>query len=103
MNTAPPWAWPATNGPWICFIGSVTNTDVFTFGRHGGRRPDISPDRFLSFLITDTTGIRAVGIKLTLHLRHAGEDLHDFRPRRAQGGRLVMCGARAMTSAASPC
>lgn len=62
--TAPPWAWPGTSGPWTTLVGSVTNTDVFTYYTAAGAQT--SPPTALSFPIADTTGIRAVGIKLTL-------------------------------------
>ena len=55
--TAPPWAWPGTSGPWTTLVGSVTNTDVFTYYTAAGaqttpadrarlpdrRRPGIRP------------------------------------------------------------
>ena len=62
--TAPPWAWPGTSGPWNTLVGSVTNTDVFTYYTAAGAQT--IPPTALGFPIADTTGIRAVGIKLTL-------------------------------------
>ena len=61
---APPWTWPNTNGGWTTVVGSVTNTDVFSYYTAAGVQA--SPTTPLAFPITDTTGIRAVGIKLTL-------------------------------------
>jgi prepilin-type N-terminal cleavage/methylation domain-containing protein len=61
---APPWTWPAQNGPVIPVVGSITNTDVFTFYTAAGAQT--SPPTALSFPISDFSGVRAVGIKLTL-------------------------------------
>lgn len=60
----PPWTWPGANGPWMPVVGSVTNTDLFTYYTAAGAQA--SPPTALGFPISDTTGVRAVGIKLTL-------------------------------------
>jgi type II secretory pathway pseudopilin PulG len=62
--SAPPWIWPGGNGAWTTVLGSVTNTDVFTYYTAAGAQA--SPPTALGFPIADTTGIRAVGIKLSL-------------------------------------
>ena len=61
--TAPPWTWPGAMGAWTDVLGSVTNTDVFSFYTAAGVQA--SPTTPLGFPIVDTTGIRAVGIKLS--------------------------------------
>lgn len=61
---APPWTWPNTNGAWETVLGSVTNTDVFSYYTAAGVQA--SPATPLAFPIADTDGIRAVGIKLAL-------------------------------------
>jgi Tfp pilus assembly protein PilW len=60
---APPWTWPGANGAWTTVVGSVTNTDVFSYYTAAGVQA--SPPTALAFPIVDTTGIRAVGIKLS--------------------------------------
>jgi prepilin-type N-terminal cleavage/methylation domain-containing protein len=62
--TAPPWTWPAQNGALIPVVGSITNTDVFSFYTAAGAQA--SPATPLGFPVTDFSGVRAVGIKLTL-------------------------------------
>jgi prepilin-type N-terminal cleavage/methylation domain-containing protein len=62
--TAPPWAWPGANGALVNVLGSVTNTDVFSYYTAAGAQT--SPPTALGFPISDTTGIRAVGIKFSL-------------------------------------
>jgi hypothetical protein len=61
--TAPPWTWPGAMGAWTNVLSSVTNTDVFTYYTAAGAQA--SPATPLGFPIVDTTGIRAVGIKLS--------------------------------------
>jgi prepilin-type N-terminal cleavage/methylation domain-containing protein len=61
--TAPPWTWPGANGPWTNVVGSVTNVDVFSYYTAAGIQA--SPTTALGFPLVDTTGIRAVGIKLS--------------------------------------
>ena len=61
--TAPPWTWPAQNGPVLPVMGSITNTDVFTYYTAAGAQT--TPPTALTFPIADPTGIRAVGVKLT--------------------------------------
>jgi prepilin-type N-terminal cleavage/methylation domain-containing protein len=62
--TAPPWTWPAQNGPLLPVVGSIVNTDVFSFYTASGAQS--SPATPLTFPISDFSGVRAVGIKLTL-------------------------------------
>jgi prepilin-type N-terminal cleavage/methylation domain-containing protein len=62
--TAPPWTWPAQNGAVTTVMGSITNTDVFSYYTESGAQT--TPPTPLAFPITDTSGVRAVGIKLTL-------------------------------------
>jgi prepilin-type N-terminal cleavage/methylation domain-containing protein len=62
--TAPPWTWPAQNGPVATVMGSITNTDVFTYYTEAGAQA--TPPTPIAFPIADTSGIRAVGIKLSL-------------------------------------
>jgi prepilin-type N-terminal cleavage/methylation domain-containing protein len=64
---APPWTWPANMGPWATVVGStnsITNSDVFTYYNAAGAQA--APPTPLSFPIADTSGIVAVGVKLTL-------------------------------------
>ena len=64
---APPWTWSGTLSPWSTEVGSVnsiTNTDVFSYYTAAGVQA--SPQTPLTFPISDTSGIVAVGIKLTL-------------------------------------
>lgn len=60
---APPWTWPGANGAWTNVVGSVTNADVFSYYTAAGVQA--SPPTALAFPIVDTTGVRAVGIKLS--------------------------------------
>ncbi len=62
--TAPPWTWPGANGALLPVLDSITNTDVFSYYTAAGAQT--SPATPLAFPISDTTGIRAVGIKLAL-------------------------------------
>ena len=62
--TAPTWTWPGSMGAWTPMVGSITNTDIFTYYTAQGLQD--TPATPLSFPLTDTTGIAAVGIKLTL-------------------------------------
>lgn len=65
--TAPPWTWPASMSNWSTVIGqsgSITNTNVFSYYTAAGAQA--SPPTPLTFPISTTTGIRAVGINLTL-------------------------------------
>lgn len=63
----PPWTWSNTWSPWSTEVGSVnsiTNTDVFSYYTAAGVQA--SPQTPLTFPISDTSGIVAVGVKLTL-------------------------------------
>jgi prepilin-type N-terminal cleavage/methylation domain-containing protein len=62
--TAPPWSWPAQLGPVLPALDSITNTDVFTYYTAAGAQA--SPPTPLALPITDFSGVRAIGIKLTL-------------------------------------
>lgn len=65
--TAPPWTWPGSMGPWTTVIGqsgSITNSTVFTYYTAAGA--EAAPPTPLTFPIADPSGVRAVGIKLTL-------------------------------------
>jgi prepilin-type N-terminal cleavage/methylation domain-containing protein len=62
--TAPPWTWPGSMGAWRTLASQVSNTDVFTYYTDQGMQA--TPPTPLSFPITDTTGISAVGVKLTI-------------------------------------
>lgn len=62
--SGPPWAFPSQMGPWQTLVGSITNTDVFQFYTDDGIQ--LSPPTALTFPISVTDGIRAVGVKLTL-------------------------------------
>ena len=65
--TAPPWTWPGSMSPWTTVIGqsgSITDASVFTYYTAAGAQA--TPPTALTFPIADTSGIRAVGIKLTL-------------------------------------
>jgi type II secretory pathway component PulJ len=63
--SGPPWAWSATPSPQQTLLGSITNTDVFTYYTADGVQS--SPPAPLSFPISaSSAGIRAVGVKLTL-------------------------------------
>ena len=64
---APPWTWAGSMGPWATFVGStnsITNADVFSYYNAAGAQA--SPATPLTFPISDTSGIVAVGVKLTL-------------------------------------
>ncbi len=64
---APPWTFPSM-GPWVTLMSnSVTNTDVFTYYTSAGMLT--SPPTPIVGVISDTSVIRAVGIKLTLSTR----------------------------------
>lgn len=63
----PPWAFSGSMSAWNTILGqanSITNTDVFTYYTAAGAQA--VPPTPLGFPIADPTGIRAVGIKLTL-------------------------------------
>jgi prepilin-type N-terminal cleavage/methylation domain-containing protein len=63
----PPWTFPGTMSAWSTILGqanSITNTDVFTYYTAAGAQA--TPPTPLTFPIADPTGIRAIGIKLTL-------------------------------------
>jgi len=62
--TAPPWTWPGSMGAWKRMAGQITNTDIFSYYTDQGVQA--SPPTALSFPISDTTGITAVGVKLTI-------------------------------------
>ena len=54
-------------GPWATVVGSsnsITNSDVFTYYNAAGAQA--TPPTPLAFPIADTSGIVAVGVKLTL-------------------------------------
>jgi type II secretory pathway component PulJ len=63
----PPWTFSGSMSAWQTILGqanSITNTDVFTYYTAAGAQA--SPPAPLSFPISDPTGIRAIGINLTL-------------------------------------
>jgi prepilin-type N-terminal cleavage/methylation domain-containing protein len=65
--SGPPWTFPPTMGAWSTILGqanSITNTDVFTYYTAAGAQA--VPPTPLTFPIADPTGVRAIGIKLTL-------------------------------------
>jgi prepilin-type N-terminal cleavage/methylation domain-containing protein len=62
--TAPPWTWPGSYSTLVPVIGSVTNTDVFSYYTVAGAQA--VPPTALGFPIADTTGVEAVGVKLSL-------------------------------------
>jgi prepilin-type N-terminal cleavage/methylation domain-containing protein len=65
--TAPPWTFPNPMSSWLGVIAqanSITNTDVFTYYTQAGAQA--VPPTPLTFPIADPSGVRAVGIKLTL-------------------------------------
>lgn len=65
--TAPPWTWPGSMGSWLTVVGqsgSITNANVFTYYTSAGAQT--TPPTGLTFPIADPSGVRAVGIKLTL-------------------------------------
>lgn len=57
-----PWVWPATPGPWIQELGSITNTAAFTYYDANGATT------------TDPTAVRSIRVSVTVS------------PRQAQGG-----------------
>lgn len=65
--TAPPWTFTGSMGAWNTILGqanSITNTDVFSYYTAAGAQA--VPPTPLTFPIADPTGVRAIGIKLTL-------------------------------------
>jgi Tfp pilus assembly protein PilW len=63
----PSWHWPGSMGPWMPVIGlsgSITNTNVFSYYTQAGAQA--TPPTPLTFPIADPSGVRAVGINLTL-------------------------------------
>lgn len=65
--SAPPWTFPNPMTSWVTVLGqanSITNTNVFTYYTQAGAQS--TPPTALTFPIADPSGIRAVGIKLTL-------------------------------------
>ncbi len=64
---APPWTWSGSMSPWATVVGqsnSITNTNVFTYYNVAGAQA--SPPTPLTFPVANPTGIRAVGVNLTL-------------------------------------
>jgi prepilin-type N-terminal cleavage/methylation domain-containing protein len=62
--TAPPWTWPGSYSTLVPVISSVTNTDVFSYYTVAGAQA--VPPTALGFPIADTTGVEAIGVKLSL-------------------------------------
>jgi hypothetical protein len=56
----------ASMSPWSPIVGSITNTDVFTYYTDAGAQA--TPPAPLAFPIADTAGIRVVGMKFTLSI-----------------------------------
>ncbi|HZS25170.1 MAG TPA: prepilin-type N-terminal cleavage/methylation domain-containing protein [Gaiellaceae bacterium] len=61
--TAPPWTWPGTAGPTYNVMSGITSSNVFTYYTENDLQVTGTPE---SFPISDTTGLRAVGIKLAV-------------------------------------
>ena len=64
---APPWTWPGSMGSWQTLLGdvnSITNSNVFSYYTAAGVQT--TPPTPLTFPISDTTGIVAVGVKFAL-------------------------------------
>jgi Tfp pilus assembly protein PilW len=65
--SGPPWTFSGSMSPWMTVVGqvnSVTSSSVFTYYTQAGAQA--SPATALPFPIADPSGIRAVGITLTL-------------------------------------
>ena len=61
---APPWTWPSTDGPWVTVLGSITNGSLFAYYTAAGVQA--TPPSPLTFPVTDTGAIGAVGVTISL-------------------------------------